>query len=214
MRRAQAEIVSVALIITLTLTFIGIAYTWLYPWIERKQEEIKVERLLNDFNPNNPKSLPRKIEDVARVGGEDSFRVSSEGIWTLYPFDYSGLENNSIQFLTFSKAIPPKISIGKWKNLTTGECPTPSQAKIGEAPYVICVRADPQLDGYNITLRVIFRELTESANKGNKIILKRLVETSPLTSVSREIKFRKADTYSKLVDNKMLIITEIKISLI
>jgi hypothetical protein len=215
MRRAQAEIVSVALIITLTLTFIGVAYTWLYPWIERKQEEIKVGRLLNDFDPNNPKSLPRKIENIARVGGEDNFRVSGEGIWVLYPFDYSGVENNSIQFSTFSKFIPPRISIGKWKNLTTGECPIPSQGKIGETPYVVCVRADPQLDGYNITFRIIFRELLEAAgNKGSKIILKKWTDASPVISVSREVKIGEVNTYQKLVDSKMLIITEIKISLI
>jgi hypothetical protein len=202
MRKAQAEVVSIALIVTLTLTFIGIAYTWLYPWIERKQAEIKVERLLSDFDPNNPNSLPRKIEYIAKVGGEDSFRISTEGVWRLSEIE------NSIDFYTFSKAVTPKISIGMWKNLTIGECPIPSQGKIGEAPYVVCVRADPHLDGYNITFRVTFRELNETPTKSSKIIL-----TDSLTSVSMKIKISRDDIYSRLIDNKMLIITKIKISI-
>jgi hypothetical protein len=106
------------------------------------------------------------------------------------------------------------MAVGKWINLTHGDCSAPSEGRAGEAPYVICVRSDPQFDGYNITFRVIFRELYETPSKGNKIILKKLVDTFPTTSVSEEIKFRKGDTYSKLTDNKVLIITEIKISLV
>lgn len=212
MGKAQAEVVSIALIITLTLTFIGIAYTWLYPWIERKQEEIRIERLLSDFNPTNPESLARKIEYVAEVGGENIFRVSDKGIWKLYTSGYVGPENNSIDFYTFSKFITPKISIGVWKNLTDVAC-QPSKGKIGEAPYAICVRADPFADGYNVTFRLMFRELEENEKKGNKISLEKWTEISPDTSVSREIKIKRGKIYPKLVDEKTLIITEIKISL-
>lgn len=213
MGKAEVEVISIALIITLTLTFIGLAYTWLYPWIVRKQEEIKVERLLSDFDPDNPKSLSREIEYIAKVGGEATFRVSSNGIWRLYPSEYPAPENNSIDFYVFSKAIIPKIPIGTWKNLTKDLCPAP-KGRIGEIPYAVCVRADPYGDGYNITFRVMFRELEETELRGSKIALEKWTAISPVTSTSREIKIKRESIYPKLLDGKTLIITEIKISLV
>jgi len=170
--KALSTIIAITLIVVISIAFAGMVYLWINPLTQKRQDTIKVERLLKSFDPNNPDSLPRKIEYVAKTGSEASFTVDSEGIWTLYPFDYSGLENNSIQFLTFSKASNVAVGVG-WISYTAGgTCPYPRDGKIGESASVVCVKADREADGFSLTYKVAFRGLEETPERIHKIELK------------------------------------------
>ncbi|MDI6806369.1 MAG: hypothetical protein QMD14_00965 [Candidatus Aenigmarchaeota archaeon] len=213
MSRAQVNVISITLIVILSIVLVGTGYLWIKPLIEKKQDTLKVEKLLSDFSQENLDSLPRKIEHVAKTQAEVSFTISSDGIWRLYPSSYVGLENNSIEFFTFSKAITGKISVGMWKSFVEGVTCPPSKGRIGEIPYVVCVRADTFADGYNVTYKIIFREL-EGVTRGSKINLEKWTAISPETSTSRDIKIKRGDIYSRFLDTKTLIITEVKFSLV
>lgn len=186
--KAITTIVAITLIVILSIVFAGTAYLWLNPLIKKRQDTIKVDKLLEDFNQKNPNSLPRKIEYVAKTGGEVDFKIDVDGIWVLYPFDYEGLENNSIQFSTFSKVSNIAVGVG-WISLTPGgTCPVPNKGRIGEYASIVCVKAEPEADGYILTYKISFRELEEVSGKTYKIQLKNA--TSVLRSAEKTMMLR------------------------
>jgi hypothetical protein len=169
--KAISTVIAITLIVIISIAFVGIAYLWIGPLTQKRQDTIKVERLLSDFDPNNPDSLPRKIEYVAKTGSETSFTVDADGIWVLYPSDYNGPENNSIQFSTFSKVSNMAVGFG-WISYTEETCPYPKDGTIGQPASVSCRRADPEADGFVLTYRVVFRGLEETPERIHKIELK------------------------------------------
>jgi hypothetical protein len=199
--KAFSTVITVTLILVISIAFAGIIYTWVGPLTQKKQDTIKVERLLKSFDPSNPDSLPRKIEYVAKTGSEASFRIDYEGIWTLYPYDYIGAENNSIQFSTFSKVSNIAVDAG-WISYTPGgTCPYPKDGKIGESASVVCIKADPQADGFSLTYRVAFRELEETPERIHRIELKG--KSSGISTSSEKIIYLKFDG-REVIDNKII----------
>lgn len=207
--KSQADIISAVIVIIIAITLVSAAYMWGIPLIRKRQDTALVERAKSYFDRENFNSLVRKIEFIAKHGGEDTFTLDINGIWTLYPHDAVSLENNSIHF-TFS-AIVSNIGVNQgWIPLSSAF--TEAIGKVGiDDPSVVFARADESPQGYNITYKTWFRELKETETKSHKI---NLLAQGPTRSTGKTIRISRGDVYSTTVAGKTLIITEIKLLLI
>ena len=75
-KKSQVDIISAILVITIALTLVSIAYFWGIPLIQKREASAIIERASKHFDRNNVNSLTRKIEYIARMGGEDTFTIS------------------------------------------------------------------------------------------------------------------------------------------
>jgi len=223
--KGQSDVVSAVIIIVIAIGLVGTAYMWGLPLIQKRQDSSLVERTFSYFNDNNANSLVKKIDFIARNGGEDTFSVDINGVWILHPCNDAGVSgclsdydfnNNSIDFSLFSRVSNIGVDQG-WVSLSsTDTCPG-GTAPIGDKPYIVCARADTVPEGYNITYRVQFRENEESSSQGSqrgfKFIL--IPTLSGLTtSTTKSIRISRGNIYSKDMGNgETLIITEMKILL-
>ncbi len=219
--KAQSDIISAFIIIIIVLTLVGTVYTWGLPLIQKRQDTTKADRLYSYFSIDNPNSITRKIEYIANNGGEETFSIDMDGVWFLHTCPVGEGDNcldateanNSLDFITFSKVSNIGVNVG-WVPLSGPGCP-PSVGDIGvDKPSVVCARADSLQDGFNLTYRVWFRELSESADKGYKInLVKR--EGGPLSSTGRSVRIsrRGLHTCPESECGKTLVITEIDILL-
>jgi len=219
--KGQADIVSAVIIIVIAIGLVGTAYTWGLPLIQKRQDSALVDRTFSYFNEDNVNSLVKKIESIARNGGEETLAVDVNGIWVLHPCNDAGVsgcvsgydfENNSLHFSFFSRVSNTGANEG-WIALSGAESCPAGTATLGSDPYIACVRADSVAGGYNITYRVQFRELDESAQRGFKIELFPTL-SGLTTSTSKSLRISRGNVYSQDVGSgKTLIITEVKILL-
>jgi len=79
-----SEVISVVLVVLMGIALAGTAYMWGIPMITKRQDTTKVERVYTYFEQSNSNSLVRKIEFIAKNGGEDTFTPDVQGLWTLY----------------------------------------------------------------------------------------------------------------------------------
>jgi hypothetical protein len=206
MLKAQADIISAVIIITIAIGLVYTAYSWGLPLIQKKQDAALAERVFNYFNQKNENSLPNKIEYIAKNRGEETFTLDANGIWII------NQDEDSISFTFFSRA--SNIAVGDWISLTTGvKCSStgiePSTGIVGDKPSVVCARADLLQDGYNITYKVWFRQLNETGGeRGYKINLLKH-PGGPSSSTGKYVRI----FYDRVYQEQTLIITEIKILL-
>lgn len=224
-KKGQSEIISSVIIIVIAIGLVGTAYTWGMPLIQKRQDSALIDRTFNYFNDISSNSLAKKIEFVASNGGEDTFSLDVNGLWILYPcrdadigvggcmsgYDF---ENNSIQFSLYSRVSNIAVNQG-WITLSSQEACPAGNAALGSKPYVVCVRADSFGGGYNITYRVQFRELEESASAQRGFKFELMPAISALTtSTGKSLRITRGNVYSQDVGGgKTLIITEVKILL-
>jgi len=220
-KKAVSEIISMILVVLMGVALISTAYMWGMPAISKKQDVSEVERLYRYFDRSNSNSLVKKIEFIARNGGEDSFVSDIKGLWVMHEHDEGEEDANSLEFTTVSKvsniAISnPAMGIG-WVALTPGGSCPPETGMVGFDPsYVVCAKAERFGEGFSITYRIWFRELYESTEtKGYKINLIKH-PSGQLSSSSKSIKISRegVSTCSPPQCEKTLIITEIKILLL
>lgn len=223
-KKAISEIISMILIVLVGISLVGSAYMWATPMISKKQDTANVDRVYSYFDRDSSNSLVRKIEFIAKNGGEDSFVSDIDGIWILHNSSELAASNNSLEFTTFSKvsniAISSPQSGINWVALTPGGSCPPVAGIVGFDPsYVVCAKAGPFSSGYNITYRAWFRELYESTGtKGYKINLIKY-PGDKFSSTSRTVRISRESVYTCVppaseCPNKMLIITEIKVLLV
>jgi len=228
--KAQADIISSVIIIIIAITLVSTAYMWGMPLIRKRQDTALVERAYKFFDRNNFNSIVKKIEYIAKNGGEDTFSIDINGVWTFYPCPATdgggcscdssipGLEtcvsgNNSIQFSFFSKVSNIAVDEG-WVSLSTANTNTVGTVGVDDAS-VVWARSDRAGDGFNITYKVWFRELDESPTKGYKINLIAPSAIPPEIKASTGKSIRISHVGTRILsDGKTLIITEIKIFLI
>jgi FlaG/FlaF family flagellin (archaellin) len=218
-KKAVSEVVSVVLVLLIGISLAGTAYMWGMPIITKQQDTTTVERTLSYFDRSNSNSLVRKIEFVAKNGGEDTFTSDVSGGWLLHEYNEAAPENNSLEFEIFSKvsniAIANETTGIDWVALTAGGSCPPESGFVGfDPPGVVCAKAEPFTNGFNLIYRISFRELYESTGmKGHKI---RLVKdpSGQISSSSKTIRIAREQITTQEQDGKTLIITEIKILLI
>jgi hypothetical protein len=204
MSKAQSDIISALIIITIAIGLVSSAYMWGLPLIQKRQDAALSERVSNYFDQKNENSLPSEIEYVANNGGEQTFNLDVDGLWLLSPSE------NSISFTFFSRA----TNIGKddWISLTTGATCPPSIGVIGiDKPSVVCARSGNLADGFNITYKVWFRRLNESS--GIRFYEINLTQDlrGPLTSTGKNVRISRAGVSNIPLGGQTLINTEIKI---
>ena len=170
-----------------------------------------VERVRSYFDRDNENSLVNKIETIAKNGGEDTFTVDVDGIWELHPYDETGPENNSIQFIFRSKVSNLAPDMG-WIPLDSPNIGPYGIVGIDE-PSVIFGRSESSNGAYTITYKIWFRQLNSSYE--DKYYLIRLVPmnpSAPKSSTSRTIKISRPEE-PKLDPATNIIITEVQILL-
>jgi hypothetical protein len=224
--KAQADIISSVIIIIIAIGLVSTAYMWGMPLIQKRQDSALVDRAYGFFDRNNFNSLVKKIEYVAKNGGEDTFTLDISGIWILYPCPSSdGLgcscgaaepcnsENNSIQFSFPSRASNIAVN-SNWVPINS---PNPSYfGTLGiDDVSVVLAKSESAGDGFNITYKLWFRELNESLNIGYKVDIMPSGTPGITTSVGKSLRISNAGTSTITTSGgKTLIITEIKIFLI
>jgi len=227
--KAQVDVISAILIVLIALGLTATAYTWGLPLIQKRQDTAVVERIASHFDQNNANSLPSRIEFVANNGGEQAFTLDANGVWLLNPCPAQELpscspkqnatEFNSIEFTFFSKVtdVSDKDAEGKpigFISKTPGASCPPSAGILGkDKSSAVCVKSKQSQDGYEITYKIWFRELDETAGtRGFKIDLTKH-EGSSYTSVGKTIRISRQSTNQVPAAGKTLIIPEIKILL-
>ncbi len=214
MKKAQVDIVSAVLIVTIALGLASSAYIWGIPLIQKRQDTALSERVDTYFSQDNVNSLPNIIEAIANNGGEKNFKIDAKGVWVL------DQDKNYIQFSFVTKASKFAMDTQYPISLTPGVActePSISNGTLGlDKSSVVCVQANRMGDKINVTYRVWFRILYENPfaeiPKGYKISL--VKNPSGLTSSATEtirISFYNTATET---DGKTLIRKEIQILLI
>ena len=193
--RGQAQIYSYLLVALIIITLIGTVYTWGLPLIRKRQDTGVVERVRSFFDPNNPTSLERRIVFVASNKGEEYFSLDKEGIWIL------DTTENSISFTFFSRV--SNFGVGEWISLSGEDCENIREGSLGERPFVVCARSDPVADGFNITYKIVFRDLVDEDGNTYRIILS---GTSSAVSKKGIIRYVKTSTSQKLIETKIEIL--------
>ncbi|MEM5766270.1 MAG: hypothetical protein QW423_01390 [Candidatus Aenigmatarchaeota archaeon] len=197
MDKAQADIISIAIIVLIALSLTATALMWGLPIIQKRQDSAIVTRVNNLITQD----LISKIKNVANTGGSELFYIDVKGGWSI---DES---KNILSFTFFSKATDKATGI--W--IGGGECqPNGFNGKNGtlgySEPCVVCMRSDPVIDGYNITYQIGCREIwNPEGTKGYKIELK---SAGIERSISKTIKISQ-----RAVKSDTLIITEVEILL-
>ncbi len=214
--KAQSDIIAVVIIVLLAIGLLGFAYTLVFPLIQKNQDRAIEERVKAFFNTASPDSLPAKIEAVANSGGKNTAALDVGGVTRIFPGNFIGSENNTIEF-GFQSRVTSYAADRGWISLTGASCP-PAAGTIGQdEPSVICVRADNTTSGfYNITYRLHLREVEDAEKKnGFKINLIQHPASPILSSASKtEIRIEFDNRKQQTVGSKNLIVTDIKILLV
>jgi len=208
MKKGQADIITAVIILILAISLFGIGYRYIKPMLEKRQDEAMVERVRNAFDPSNPSSLSSKIENVAKLGGEDTFTLDVNGFWELNE------DEDSISFKFNSKVTDIASDVG-WISLTERESCPPSSGIVGSDKIsVVCAKAEKVGERYEITYKIFYRELVDPiTNRIYKIDLVKH-EAGVLTSGGKTVKIVRGRESSSIRDSKTLISTEIKILLV
>jgi len=231
--KAQQDIISVVMIITVALGLVSTAYLWGVPLLKKRAYESIVNRIYESaFNSNNQNSLVKKIEYVAKYGGEQTFSLELGGegsfadvnwVWKLYPCadptvsvcsctsPSCSSENNTIQLSFLSQAT--NIAAGQgWIPNTCGSSP----GLVSEDPSIVCGKAETSGDGFELVYKIWFRELDENPADPNTRAYKYVLyaPTGVTSSVGKTVRISKGDITSQIVNGKTLITTEIKIFLV
>lgn len=208
--KAQADIVSVVIIVIMSLGLISSALMWGLPLIQKQQDTAVSERINKYFDMSNINSLPKKIQSVAIGGGEEIFAEDAGGIWILYT-NQQGENNNSLTFSYQSKVEKFAPNMG-WIPISTGN-PSP-QGTLGiDDATVVFGRADKTSGGLiNTTYKIWMRELWDtSQGKGYKIVL--VNDNGPNRATGKSLKISRVDEPAPDANNNNLIVTKINILL-
>ncbi|HKZ45495.1 MAG TPA: hypothetical protein VJ343_02210 [archaeon] len=222
--KAQSDIISSVIIIIIAISLVSTAYMWGMPLIQKRQDTALSDRVGKFFDPNNYNSIIKKIEYIAKNGGEDTFNLDVDGLWTLFSCPSAdgisecscdvlttgcNTENNSVQFSFFSRVTNIAYDQG-WVSLSATN--TGGIGTVGiDNTFVVWAKAVKSGEGFQITYKIWFRELDESPTKGYKIDL-----VSPSgKSISSGKAIRISNEGTKYISvGKELIITKIKLSFI
>jgi len=220
-RKAISEIISAVLLVVISISLVGTAYMWGMPMITKRQDASTTDRAYSYFNRENSNSMVRKLESVAKNGGQETFMSDVDGLWSVHEYSLVAEENDSLEFETASKVSNIAISTATngigWVALTPGGSCPPLKGIAGLDPsYVVCARAETSGDGFRIRYRIWFRELDDAAGtKGYKVNLLKH-ESGQLAGTGRTVRIYNSRVYtcSPPQCSKTLIITEVKILLV
>lgn len=209
--KGVSEVLSAVIIIIIALGLTGAAYSWGLPLIQKNQDKTVVDRVQNAFDRDNSNSLTKKIEYVANNGGEETFKLDTNGLWILYPSSDTTPENNSIQFSHASRV--SNVATGKgWVPLSSGFVGEPGTLGKDDSS-VVFASAEVEGDSYNIRYKAWFREIDESSTKGYKINLVQDTRGSD-KSTGSTIRISRGEITQQTFGGKTISVTEVKLLLV
>ncbi len=221
--KGVSEIIAVVLILLMSAGLLGTALNWGLPMISKRQDTTTSERIYDYFNPENSDSIGRKMEFVAKNGGQETFISTVDGLWSLTCTSADQgdgcTEYDILQFVTTSKVSNIAVStvendIG-WISMSSGGSCPPVAGSVGiDDSYVVCAKSEPFGEGFNMTYRLWFRELYDYSD--TKIWEIGLVkhESGELIKNTNIVKIIKNGVTTGSQSGKTLITTEIKILLL
>ena len=156
MNKGQADTVSVAIIIGISISLLSAAYFWGMPLIHKYQDTSKYKQIYESFSPENPDSLPNKILFLVRNGGRIEYTLPSQVGIRIHD------ESDSIEFVFTSKVSGIASDIG-WVSLLGGVSCDATEGLLGiDKPYLLCAKSERVGDVYQITFNITSRELEDS----------------------------------------------------
>ncbi len=198
--KGQSDIVSLVLIVVISIGLLGAAYTWSLPLIQKRQDTTKFERIYSFFDPANPNSLERKIIYTARTGSDSIFSSDFEGIWII------DKEENSITFTFFSKVTGFKPT-NEWISLIPkSSCPSTTGYLGSDEPFSVCGKAKPAHDGFEVTFKVWFINLTDIDTGENYLIKLNVGGLESATGKSLKIEYDSVEKTQKMVKTNVDVI--------
>lgn len=197
MNKGQADIISVAIIIGISISLLSAAYFWGMPLIQKYQDTSRYKQVYNSFLPENPDSLPNKILFLIRNGGRVEYTLPSEMGIRIYD------SSDSLTFVFTSKVSGIAHDVG-WVSLIEGTSCDAGEGILGiDKPYLLCAKAERVGDTYQITFNLTARKLKDnsgveywidfysggiSSGSTNKIVLLYDGESTSQSSIIHKIK--------------------------
>lgn len=208
--KGQSEIIGYVMLFLIGIGLVGTAIIWGIPLIHKKQDAKKMDDIYNFFL-----LLNEKIKSVAKGGVEETLTFPAEGVATLFPSNYNGIENNSIVFSISSKVSNVVVGEG-WIPITTANLKESPHAILGiDQPSVIFAKSTKVGEYFEVNYRLWLRGLYDPATgKTHKIVLVREDgKPDALSSTSRIIHLKHGRTYEMEVNGKTYLVTEVVIIL-
>lgn len=157
--KAQTEIISAAIIVAMALALFSAAYMWGWPILEKKQHEEAIKRAYEIFNPDNPDSIVKAIENVVKFRSTAKAIGTEKGNWNI--------TENSITFSSVFK-VSPFPTNKKWVFIS-GNPKNGGVYQIDEW-YGIYGRAIPFSNEFIIEYKIEFLQLNNSYDNKNYTI--------------------------------------------
>lgn len=198
--KAQSQVISVILIISLTIASIATILPWAISMIQKRKDAKAVDDTFNFFI-----QLDSKIRQVAQNGGEDSISLDIPGKMTVYPYSVLGEHNNSINFVFSSKS--SNIAPGEWLCLSVNCNKT---ATLGTDNFgVIFGKAEKKDDYLVVEYKLWYRELLDREKNQKYLIILNTTDNNIKSTTVSYLRIQKIKSYN--IQAQSLTITEINI---
>jgi len=148
--KAQAQLISVVILTSITISLVAITYFWGMPIMEKEKSSVRLssaEKFMKELN--------RKLEDVIKNGGTQVLEANVPGTLTM-------VDNGVDDKLELNFSIKGcEIALQKDIFLIGDEKP---EAVLGEEPSVLKVYAQGSKNFCTVTMSLYYRNVTSSKN--------------------------------------------------
>ncbi len=148
--KAQAQLISVVILTSITISLVAITYFWGMPIMEKEKSSVRLssaEKFMKELN--------RKLEDVIKNGGTQVLEANVPGTLTM-------VDNGVDDKLELNFSIKGcDIALQKDIFLIGDEKP---EAVLGEEPSVLKVYAQGSKEFCTVTMTLYYRNVTSSKN--------------------------------------------------
>lgn len=173
--RAQSNVISIVIIAGMVIAFVGAAYVWAVPLIEKRATATDydiVERFMVD--------LDEEIVKIANTGSGVSTIDIPRGVLTLHPRGFSGPVNNTLTLDFYVSQ--PIIMEGGSVPVRTGVIDDIGEYGKGE-PRILMLNRYLGADTVHLNMTMFYREMRSDVPKGYVIALCPVSDFSSCRSV-------------------------------
>lgn len=150
LEKGQAQLISVVILTSITISLVAITYFWGMPIMEKEKSSVRLssaEKFMKELN--------RKLEDVIKNGGTQVLEANVPGTLTM-------IDNGIDDKLELNFSIKGcEIALQKDIFLIGDEKP---EAVLGEEPSVLKVYAQGSKNFCTVTMSLYYRNVTSSKN--------------------------------------------------
>jgi len=209
--KGQTQVLGYLIIVVVVAGLISSAMLWGVPLIQKRKDAKRTDDVKNFFV-----LLAKTIEEASREGTKETLYLNVEGMFELYPINYTGAKsgeyNNSIVFKFLTKS--PGIPVGTdWIPIETQNMKESPYAVSGlDTAYILMHKAKRTATDFEIEYRLRFRSVMDHlSDKVYKIILVGSDAKTLKRSVSQSVTIIPQRTYNQTINGITYIFTEVKI---